>query len=434
MITASVVTRSVRLTAWPGRVVAAIILVAAAVIAALAERAAVGSLSYSNFDLQVYWYTSKAVTSGHSIYAVQLPTGLPPSMCKTLGCPVTEGFVYPPFSALLMSPISLLSLPVLKLLWFTGIFGCLEVVLWISLGWAGVRNPWIRLAVVLAALAVLPFFDPIGEEFQAGQVNVFLMTLVLADMRRRDGSVGKGAGVGLAAGLKLTPLLFIVYLAVTRRFKEAWTAVAVFVATVLIGFAVKPTDAWHFWTSYIWQPDRIYPQAGNIYNQSLRAILARLVHSNSPTAAWLPAAVVVLAAGLAVAIMLHRRGLELEAVIAIAFTAELISPVSWVYHWVWFVPLVVCVGVRAALSPTTRGKLGWGVVTLAVAAVPAFHPYTYPSWMLPPTSTTGQLEADSLALAGLLLLALGALLPRSAKSGEASVRSDHEGLPAPQGG
>jgi alpha-1,2-mannosyltransferase len=210
--------------------------------------------------------------------------------------------------------------------------------------------------------------------------------------------------------------------------------VAVFVATVLIGFAVKPTDAWHFWTSYIWQPDRIYPQAGNIYNQSLRAILARLVHSNSPTAAWLPAAIVVLAVGLAVAIMLHRRGLELEAVIAIAFTAELISPVSWVYHWVWFVPLVVCVGVRAALSPTIRGKLGWGVVTLAVAAVPAFHPYTYPSWMLPPTSTTGQLEADSLALAGLLLLALGALLPRSAKSEEASVRSDHDGLPAPQGG
>ena len=413
MIITNVALRSTRLSTWQARVAVGAILVAAAVLAALAERARVGSLPYSNFDLQVYWATSKAVTSGHNIYAVQLPTGLPPALCRVAGCPVSLGFVYPPFAALLMSPISVLSLPMVKLVWFAAIFGCLEVVLWISLGWAGVRNPVIRLVAVLAALAVLPFFDPVGQEFQAGQVNVFVMTLVIVDLSRRDGATAKGAGVGIAAGLKLTPLLFIVYLAVTRRIREAVMAVAVFVGTVLIGFAADPADSWHYWTSYLWQPDRIYPQTGNIYNQSLRAVLARLVHSNSPTAAWLPVAVVVFAAGLAIAVLLHRRGLELEAIIAVGFTATLVSPVAWVYHWVWFVPLLVSTAVRAALAATTRGKLGWAALTLAIAAVPAFHPYTYPYWLLPPASTTGQLEADSLALCGLLLLALGAALPRA---------------------
>jgi alpha-1,2-mannosyltransferase len=397
---------------WPERVLVGLTLTAVAVAAGLVERGRVNQ-PWSTFDLRVYWSAGQAVLHGHGIYAVSLPTGLPAGFCKAVNCPTALGFVYPPFAALVLAPLSLMSVATLRLVWYSGLFLALESIVWLCLGWAGVRNRWIRLAVAVAAAAVLPFFDPVGQELQAGQVNVFLMLLVLADLRRPDGARGKGAGVGLAAALKLTPLIFIPYLVLTRRIREAVTAVAVFAGAIVVGFIAEPSDSWRYWTSYAWQPQRNYPQTGNISNQSLRAVLARLVHSNTPTAAWFAAAVVVFVIGMVVAIILHRRGLELEAVIACGFTAALVSPIAWVYHWVWFVPLLVCMAARAARARPASRSLGWLVLAAAIAAVPAIHPYTWLTWYQVPSGGWDQLQADSLALCGLVLLLLGALLGRT---------------------
>jgi alpha-1,2-mannosyltransferase len=352
---------------------------------------------------------------------VLVPTGLPPGYCRVVNCPVDLGFVYPPFAALLLAPISLLSLSTLRLVWFSVIFLCLEGVVWLSLGWAGVRNQAIRLAVAVAAAAVLPFFDPVRQEFLAGQVNVFLMLLVLADMRRRDGAPGKGIGVGIAAGIKLTPLIFILFLALTRRLRAAVTAAVAFVATAVAGFIVKPSDSWHYWTSYVGQTRRVYPEIGIVYNQSLQAVLARLLHQNDPTAVYVPIAIVTLIAGMTVAVLLHRRNLEFEAVLTCAFTAVLVSPVAWVYHWVWFVPLLIIMAVRAARSPSVGAALSWATLTVAAAVIPSIHLYTWLAWYQQPSGAWQQLESDSLALSGLVLLLLGLVL--ALRSRDATVSS-----------
>ena len=54
-----------------------------------------------------------------------------------------------------------------------------------------------------------------------GQINIFLMLLVIADFARSPVTpMGKrlprGVLIGIAAAIKLTPLLFIVYLAVIQ--------------------------------------------------------------------------------------------------------------------------------------------------------------------------------------------------------------------------
>ena len=54
-----------------------------------------------------------------------------------------------------------------------------------------------------------------------GQINVVLMALVVGDLALPDRVRGKGIGIGLAAGIKLTPLIFIPYLLFTRRVKAA---------------------------------------------------------------------------------------------------------------------------------------------------------------------------------------------------------------------
>jgi hypothetical protein len=68
---------------------------------------------------------------------------------------------------------------------------------------------------------------------------------------------------------------------------------------------------------------------------------------------------------------------------------------------------------RAARARPASRSLGWLVLAAAIAAVPAIHPYTWLTWYQVPSGGWDQLQADSLALCGLVLLLLGALLGRT---------------------
>ena len=52
---------------------------------------------------------------------------------------------------------------------------------------------------------------------------------------------------GIAAGIKLTPLIFVPYLLVTRKWREAAGCVGGFLATVAVGFIVLPHDSSKWW-------------------------------------------------------------------------------------------------------------------------------------------------------------------------------------------
>ena len=57
-----------------------------------------------------------------------------------------------------------------------------------------------------------------------GQIELVLMALVAWDLLQPDRRWWKGVGVGVAAGIKLVPLIFIPYLLLTRRFRQAAVA------------------------------------------------------------------------------------------------------------------------------------------------------------------------------------------------------------------
>jgi alpha-1,2-mannosyltransferase len=46
-------------------------------------------------------------------------------------------------------------------------------------------------------------------------------------------------------------------------------------------------------------------------------------------------------------VRLHRRGEEAAALLVTAFYGLLLSPVSWSHHWVWCVPLITLLVVKA---------------------------------------------------------------------------------------
>ncbi|MFI9005891.1 glycosyltransferase 87 family protein [Actinosynnema sp. NPDC053489] len=308
----------------PPRVVVAAVALAALVTAALAATIPIGgSIWMLEVDFKVYDLTGSAVLHGVSPYDIAADNGFQ--------------FIYPPFAALLLIPLALTGVHVGFVLWTFLSVLALEAAAWLAMGLVE-ESPDRRAKYALLATAVALPSGALVMHLNVGQITVFLMLLVLFDLTRRPGRA-QGVAIGIAAGIKLTPLIFIAYLLLTRRFRAAAVATASFLATVLIGFLVMPGASVAWWGGLVLDTDRMKATgAAAPFNQSLHGVLDQLPGPLSAQGLWVALALLVGVAGLAVAAWAHRRGLEAAGVLACAVTGLLISPLSWPQHWVWLVP------------------------------------------------------------------------------------------------
>jgi alpha-1,2-mannosyltransferase len=288
-------------------------------------------------------------------------------------------FTYPPFAALLFAPWqrSFSSVGTVQAIWTMGNVAALVGVLVLSVRLVKpsldrVATWRLALALSLPALLLNPVLITIGF----GQVNLFVTLLVMWDLLS-DRRIGKrrlplGVATGLAAAVKLTPLLFVPYLVVTRRWKGAVTCVLTFAACELVTFVVSPTSSKAYWTKAVFKPSR----AGDLSivdNQNLWGVLDRFTHGVLPDAVMLPLLIVTAAAGLLLAAQAHRRSSPLLGVLICAATCLLVSPISWVHHLVWVVPAILWL----AFAPD---RPRWGPVLAGATAV-LF--WSAPVWWVP---------------------------------------------------
>lgn len=323
-------------------------------------------------------------------------------------------FTYTPLAAVLFTPLTLGPAAVTAVVWCAVEVLTLQATVWLALGAVGMRPTRVRTMATVFIAAASPLLDPVGSDLILGQINLLLMLLVLTDLLRGEGRRWQGVGIGLAAAVKLIPLLFIVYLAFARRWRAAATATAVFLLGSGVGYAVLPSDSTEYWWRGAgFDPSRVgVPQSP--FNQSLRAALARMMHTAAtvnPT--WAVVAVLVAVAGLALAVKLLRSGATLEGALACALTSTLVSPVAWEHHWVWVVPLLILLGAQAA----QRRSLLWAGFTVVVGVAYGLRLLT---WFVPVDdaidlhlSLPQQLAADAFPLAGLVVLAALAVMTRS---------------------
>src|SRR3954464_996657 len=143
-------------------------------------------------DLQVYRAGGEAVLRGSPLYDGGVLLDLP--------------FVYPPFAALVFVPLTALPLPVLKIAWTVAGLALLVFVVRRS---AAVLGRPLDPAATALLVAVVLALDPVRTTFYLGQINVVLLALVLADLTGRPEGRLRGVGVGIAAALKLPPLLLV---------------------------------------------------------------------------------------------------------------------------------------------------------------------------------------------------------------------------------
>jgi alpha-1,2-mannosyltransferase len=319
-------------------------------------------------DLRVYWDGGLIARHAWPAYDRRLASPL-------YGWVSPEGlkFTYTPFAAVLFSVVSLV--PWLVLPWLSEAvnLAALGAAAWFALAGLGCPGRRVRVGAALAGVAVGLVTEPVFRTMYLGQINLILMAVILWDLTRppivrMDGRL-VGLATGIAAGIKLTPLIFIPYLLLTRRLREAALATAGFAATVAVGFVALPADSADWWLKGLFFQGGRTGFAGWGGNQSLFGLIIRL--SGSIRAAvpwWACAAAIVTVAGLLTAAQLRRAGHPMLGILATATVGLLDSPISWDHHWVWVVPGVLVAGHYAArLAGCRRPAAAVGCLAVALA-------------------------------------------------------------------
>ncbi len=301
-------------------------------------------------DIDVYRMGGRAWLDGAPLYA----DGVLFATRAGLDLP----FTYPPLAAVAFAPFALLSLEAagaaitattLVLLFVSVLIVLTRLEVWphttVSAEPAWLRRCWLAAAIVAAALLL----EPIRSNFNFGQINVVLMTLVIADCVPRRTPWPRGLLLGLAIALKLTPAVFCLYLLLRRDVRALAVSLAAAVAATLAGFALAWRDSWQYWTETVHNTDRIGTATLNT-NQNIAGALARLgLGEDTRFVLWVLASFAVLALTVWAA---HRalRGPAAEplaALLCVALFGLVVSPVSWSHHWVWVLPTLVVTGVLA---------------------------------------------------------------------------------------
>ena len=114
--------------------------------------------------------------------------------------------------------------------------------------------------------------EPVLQTIEFGQINLLLMALVAVDCLVERPRWPRGLLIGIAAAIKLTPAVFLLYLLLRRDFRAAATVVVSGAVATAIGFLVAPAESWKFWLD-----NPVSGVSGSPFftNQTFQAVLVR---------------------------------------------------------------------------------------------------------------------------------------------------------------
>ncbi len=176
-------------------------------------------------DEHSYWLAGARLAAGQPLYDPSAQPGTP------------YAYFYPPPLAQLIAPLTrVISSDAFSILWTALELGCL---LWIARG-----RPLVALALVL--------FVPVAVELWYRNVHLVLAVLLVLALRRRPWLFA------VAASIKATPGLGIVYLAARGRWRDAALASLVGLAILAVSVVLSPAA----WSSFVQDVMRTAPSVG----------------------------------------------------------------------------------------------------------------------------------------------------------------------------
>ena len=308
-------------------------------------------------------------------------------------------FTYPPLALLLLSALTVLPTLVVLAIWW--LLSSVALVLFVVLALESVtgltRSIAVPAALILSGAALL-LLEPVRSSMDFGQINFFLMLAILVDLTRVRSSA-KGVLTGLAAAVKLTPLIYIAYFVVSRSRLSTLRAVGAFVGATAVAWLVLPSDSALFWFHQAFIPGHKGRVRGTA-NQSWLGLVDRFSSTLGymTIIVWLVLSAATFLLGYCLAKRYIASARPIESVLALALTELLVSPISWAHHWSWIILLPVLLFARR------RQSLSVSAAMLLLLAVAIAAPYRWFHYRWYDHGLLAILPGYSLFFAGVLLL------------------------------
>jgi alpha-1,2-mannosyltransferase len=355
---------------------------ARSVVVALAGAGLLAALAtflhrYGLADLDLDRGAVRGWLGGDGLYAYRSPDSL-------------LGTALPPPAAFVLAPVAFL--PLVPTGWLIALGGVAALVLALIalVGPVARRYGKRRWPAVFAASAIALTIEPVRATLGLGDLDLLLFGLVTADvvaLRRsawarsratwwpgrtasaptrgqplvhlvRHGwatGAWAGVGIGVATALAVAPGLFIAYLAITRQWRAALTALGTAGTLTAAALLMAPGETATWFGEVLWRLDRA-GSTGQIANQSLAGVLARLYDSaTTPVLLWLSFALLLIAVGMIRARSAHADGDEIAAFTLVGLTGAIIGPISKTHELVWVLPALLIL-VDAATRKRAAGR------------------------------------------------------------------------------
>ncbi|HUO09492.1 MAG TPA: glycosyltransferase family 87 protein [Phycisphaerae bacterium] len=317
---------------------------------------------------------------------------------------LNDDFPNPPIALAMLAPFTLISPAnaqmACALLKFLLIWTTLLIVLRILRESGGYLRP------AVLALVLFIWLWPIISDLCSAQINFLMLlplvaSLALLQSSTRRNDLVAGLLLALAISVKVTPLVFLPYLVVQRR----WTALLAALFGLLLWLLLVPAIlfgwdqnlTWlHQWTNIMFLPYLQHGAVVYIDNQSLPSSIFRFCTSRpafstvapdgvriphyfniialSPPAAALLARAMLATIGIIGLIWLHRplrtfrTPFFLRSIGAIAVFMLLASERSWIHHFVTIILPLVAVGMFVGNPASTRLQHAAALAILILAA------------------------------------------------------------------
>ena len=293
--------------------------------------------------------------------------------------PLLTGYDNPPLTALLTMPLTFFDLQTAIRLFFA--LNTLLLLASVALVVISMREYLLVYPYWLIAVALVVNLDPVLDSLLLGQTDAVILLLLVISFcaYRRGRDVLAGAPLGLAAMIKISPVLLILYSLLKRKKRVFASAVAAMLflggaSLLLAGFEAHAV----FVTEIL---PKLLAGSAHFENQSLNGFFNRLFLGSQfvtgladvpplPQARFLTMVCSLLIVGSTAYLIGTNRGSRADLRVDLEFSLvvimlPLISSIAWHHYMTWYVlPFLVLLNPR--LGERLRGTVGKAVLVAGV--------------------------------------------------------------------
>ena len=354
------------------------------------------------FDFVNYFGGAQAAAHGGDIYA---------DFKRSWGTQAwVVAYIYPPFFALLLAPLTTLGLVAAGRIWLLVV----HLAFWLALGLILRAHPELsrsgRRLFLLAALSFMPVYLNLKFQQVATVWLLLLTATLLAALRRRDAT--GGLMLALAASLKVTPIFLIPLFFRLGRRRLALLGSAILAGITTITVLASP-GSWQFFTVVL---PRIGLGTANWDNGSIDGLISRVVEyapriagDGTETLAKVVIALAVISV-IGFTLWSARGGTGSRWTLRLGFSALvtallIVSSVTWQHHLVTLL-LPIATAIAWLSARRAPAHYGWLLALAYILCWMDRRAFPLPSDLLvhSPLQAALVLAATSVKLAGLSLI------------------------------